>query len=106
MGDGPLLALEGDRALVLRQSVEGGSEAAGDILQPGERARLFERSGVELDRGVGGIDAGAAARGLFRALRVRRAVGAEKEFRIARGRGLDQRLAVLLALEHRQAVVV
>ena len=37
---------------------------------------------------------------------MRRAVGAEEEFRVARGGGFDQRLAVLLALEHRQAIVV
>src|ERR687896_63675 len=48
----------------------------------------------------------AAARRLFRAAGVRRAVGAEEELRISRDRRLDQRLAVRLALEHGQAIVV
>ena len=57
-------------------------------------------------RGVRGEDAGTAAGGLLGVPRVRRAVGAEKEPRIVARRGLEQRLAVALALEHRQAVVM
>ncbi len=37
---------------------------------------------------------------------VRGAVGAEEQFRVAAGGRLQQRLAVLLALQHRQTVVV
>ncbi len=53
-----------------------------------------------------GVHAGAAARGFFRAAGVRGAVGAEEELWIAGSRRRDERLAVLLALEHRQAVMV
>ena len=51
-------------------------------------------------------DPGAAAGRLLGALRVRRAVGAEEEARIAAGRGPTQRQPVPLALDDRQAVVV
>ena len=50
--------------------------------------------------------AGAAAGRFLGAARVRRAVRAEEEARVARSRGLDQRLAVALALQERQAVQV
>ena len=50
--------------------------------------------------------AGATAVGLLRVPCVRRAVGAEEELRVARNRRLDQRFAVLFALQYRQAVVV
>ena len=50
-----------DRAVVARQAVELGAEVAREALQLVERAGFLERLGVELDRGVRGVDAGAAA---------------------------------------------
>ena len=49
---------------------------------------------------------GAAARRLLGTAEVRRRVRAQKELRIAAGRGLDQRLPVRFAFEDRQAVTV
>ena len=51
-------------------------------------------------------NAGAAAGRFLGVLRVRRAVGAEEEARVVAGRRFEQRLAVVLALEHRQAVMM
>src|SRR5207245_149125 len=51
-------------------------------------------------RGVSAVKIGASGAGM------RRAVGAEEEFRIAARRRANQRLAVLLALQHRQTVIV
>ena len=79
---------------------------AGEGFETIEGTRLFEGFRVELDRRVRGIDAGAAAVGLLRVTRMRRAVGAEEEFRAAAGGSRHQRSAVLLALEDRQAVMV
>ena len=62
--------------------------------------------GIELDRGVGRVNAGATASGLLGVARMRRAVGAEKELGVTADRGVDQRLTVLLALEHRHAEVM
>src|SRR5439155_21566010 len=102
----PLLALERDRVAVERQPVELRAEYAGEAFELVERPGLLERAGVKLDRRVRGVDTGAAAIVLLCRARVRRAVRAEEELRIARYRGFDQRLAVCLALEQRQAIVV
>src|SRR3954463_3377381 len=53
-----------------------------------------------------GVDTGAAAACLLRALRMGRTIGAEEELRVAGGRRLDQRLAMLLAFEDREAIVM
>ena len=88
------------------QAVPVRAVEAGERFQPVERAGLLESFGVQFQRGVGGVAAGAAAGSFFGHLRVRRRIGAEEEFRAAgNGRG-DQRLAVRLALEDRQAVPV
>jgi hypothetical protein len=79
---------------------------ARECLQPVECARLLEGRGVELERGVRGEDAGAAAGGFLGGARVRRAVGAEEEPRVRRGRRGEQRLAVALALQERQEIQV
>ncbi|MND00237.1 hypothetical protein D3C83_187790 [compost metagenome] len=55
---------------------------------------------------MGGVDAGASAIGLLGVARVRCAVRAQKELRIAAHCRFDQRLAMRLALEYRQAVVM
>src|SRR6185437_16866987 len=47
-----------------------------------------------------------AAFALLRAARMRSGVGAEEEPGVARSRGLDERLPVLLALDHREAIVM
>src|SRR5690606_23364730 len=71
-----------------------------------QRAGGVEGLGVELHGRMGGVAAGTAARVLLQVGRVRRAVGAEEETVAAAGGRRDQRAPVLLALEHRQAVVV
>ncbi len=53
-----------------------------------------------------GIDTRVPAQRLLVGAGMRRAVGAEEEFRIAARRRAHERLAMLLALQHRQAVVV
>ncbi len=80
--------------------------AAGKALQPVERARRVEHGGIAFQREGRVEDAGAAAGGLLGIDRVRRRVGAEEEFGIARRRRGDQRLPVALALEDRQAIEV
>src|SRR6185503_20961521 len=85
---------------------EARAELGSEALQLVERAGFLEGRGVELDRRVRRVDPRAAARRFLLLARMWRAVGAEEEFRVAGGRGLDQRLAVLLALQHRQAVVM
>ena len=57
-------------------------------------------------RRVRGEDPGAAAGRLLGMPGVRRAVRAEEEARVAAGRGLEQRAAIRLGLQHRQAVVM
>src|SRR6185437_16893963 len=96
----PGLAHQRDGAFVLRQAIERRAEPRGEVLEALERAGLLERAGVELERGVRRVHAGTAAGALLVAARMRRAVGAEEELRITRRGGLDQRLAVLFALEH------
>ena len=58
------------------------------------------------DRGVGRVDARAAASALLRTLRVWGAVCSQEESIRAAGRCPDERLAVTLSLENRQAVEV
>ena len=65
-----------------------------------------EYFGIELDAGVCGIDTGTAAGGFLGVARMRCAVGAEEKLGIAAHRRLDQRLAIFLTLEYRQAVVM
>jgi hypothetical protein len=79
---------------------------AGEAFQLVERAGGVERLGVQLHRRVAGVAARAAGGVLLQVRRMRRAVGAQEEPRVARRGGFDQRQAVRLALEHRQAVVV
>jgi len=65
---------------------------AGEAFQPVQRAGGFESGGVQLQRGVGGVAAGAAAGVLLELRRVRRAVGAQEEARAAAGGRPHQRL--------------
>src|SRR5438445_298372 len=69
-----------------------------------QRASGLEDLGVELEGERRRIAAGAAARALLAVPRMRRRIGAQKELGAARRRCGDERLAVLLALEYRQAV--
>src|SRR5256886_12659288 len=85
---------------------EVGTVAGGEGLEALERAGRLEGLRVQLDAGVRGEDAGAAARGFLGVARVRRAVGAEKQPRAAARHGAEQRRAVSFRLERRQAVVV
>ena len=79
---------------------------AGEGFQSVEFAGLVEGFGVQLDRGVRAVHAGAAASRFLGVAWVRRAVGAEEEARIAAGRRLHQGGAVGLAFQDRQAIVV
>src|SRR5260370_20545539 len=69
-----------------------------------ERAVLLEHIGIEFEGRGRGEDPGAAAGGLLGRDRMRRAVGAEKEGGVTRGRGTAQGTAMLLALGDRQAI--
>ena len=81
----PAFLAQRDLAGVARQAVIIRTMKAGEAFQFVQCVQLFERFGIQFDRGVGGVDAGAAAGGFLGVLRVRRAVGAEKEFRVAAG---------------------
>src|SRR5687768_3511417 len=84
----PFLPGERYRACIGRQAVKAGAENAGEALQAVEGACLFEGDGVELERRVAGIDAGAAASGFLVRARVRSAIGTEEELGIAGSRRL------------------
>src|SRR6266705_206240 len=105
-GHGPGFLAQSDRAAVAWQAVEIRPVKAGKGLDLVERPRLLEGLRIELDRRVRRIDARVAAQRLLVGAGMRRAVGAEEEFRIAAGRRAHERLAMLFALQHRQAVIV
>ena len=67
-------------------------------------AGILEHLGVEFERGVRRVHPGTAAFALFGATVVRRAVGTEKKAGLASGRCLDERFAIRLRLQHRQAI--
>ena len=71
------------------RAVEVRAEEAGEALQKIQGADVLKGFGVELDGGMGGEDAGAAALALFGVPPVGRAVGAEKKLRIAARGGAD-----------------
>src|SRR5690606_15580479 len=102
----PGSAYQRDALFVARQTVEVRTVEAGEGFQPVERAGLFERLCIQLDRRMRGEAAGTTAGRFLVVTRMRRAVGAEEELvALARRRG-DQGFAMLFALEHRQAVVM
>ena len=68
------------------QAVEIGTEMAGKTFQLVQGIRRLERLGVQLDGSVGGVDAGAATVALLARGAVRRGIGTEEKFGIARGR--------------------
>ena len=90
---------------IARQAVEAGAVVRREGFEFVERAGVFENLGVDFD-GVGGAEhTGAAAGVFFGAARVRRGIGAEKEFvGLRTGNGIDQGAAVAFALDNRQAV--
>ena len=97
-------ALQHHLPLVERQAVETRPVLGGEGFEPVERALLLEHRRIGFEREGRVEDAGAAA-GRFLGLdRVRGAVGAEEEFRRARGGGAADRQPVPLALRHRQAI--
>ena len=57
------------------------------------RRRLLERLGVQLNAGMGSVDARTAAGCFLGMTRMRRTVGPEEKARTARNRRIDQRLA-------------
>ena len=93
-------------ALVARQTVKIGTVEAGKRFQPVQCACGFKGLGIQLHRSVRGVTTGAACGVLFQVGRVRGAVCTQEKFRAVAHCRLDQRQAVLLALEYGQAVVV
>src|SRR3984885_15269360 len=102
----PWIAQQRDVVLVTWQAVEIGTVLAGKTLQPRQNALGLKHLGVQLDAGVGGEDAGAAAGGLLGRALVRGAVGAEEKPGIAAGQRFEQAATIGFGLEQRQAVVV
>ena len=94
----PCLLDQHNAVLIDRQAIELGAEYAREVFEFAERVSGSKRFGIQLDAGMRCVNARAAARILFRAARMRRAVGTEKEFRVAAGRRRDQCTAVILAL--------
>ena len=86
--------------------VERRAVAAGETFEPVERAGRIEGGRVQRQRVRRAVAAGAGAGVLLEGARMWRAVGAEEEPRVAAGGGGDERLAMRLPLEHRQAVPV
>src|SRR5258708_14532617 len=72
----PGLLHEREGRSVARQAVEVRAMEGREGLEPLERTRRLERFGVQLDAGVRGEDARAAASGFLRRARMRCAVGA------------------------------
>ena len=99
-------ALQRDPLLVQRQAVEARAMLGGEAFEAGERALLLEHLRIGLQRERRVEDAGAAAAGLLLLDAVRGAVGAEEEFRRARGRRPAHRQPVPLALGDGQAISV
>ncbi len=106
VGHLPAPALQGDRARIARQTVERRAETAGEIVESVQSIALLESRAVQLQR-IGRREATGAAAGRFLGVaRMRRGVGAEKETVVSARGDIEQSLAVGLALEHGQAVVV
>ncbi len=103
---GPFFTNQGDAIGVGRQTVEARAVEAGKRFELVQRITLFERFGIQLDGGVRGVAAGAAAGGFLGVLGVRRRIGAEEELRAAAGGGVEQGFLMGIALEDRQAVEV
>ena len=72
---GPFFANQGDAIGVGRQTIEARAVEAGECFELVQRIALFERFGIQLDGGVRGVAAGAAAGGFLGMLGVRRRVG-------------------------------
>ena len=75
--------------------------------EPAQDGRCgLENFRVELDRCVRGVATRGTTCAFLGVARVRRRVGAEEEFRVAAGGGVDDGAAVFFALEDRQAIEV
>ena len=99
-------ALERNAAVVEREAVEARAMLAGKSLEMGERPVFVEGLDIAFER-IGRIeDPCAAARGFLGVDRVRRAIGAEKEFGRPRGCGGADREAVMLAFGDGQTIGV
>src|ERR1700722_9292350 len=97
---------EPDALLVPRQAVKIRPEFRGKTFQARQGAGGCEDLRVQFDARVAGKNPGAAAGAFLRRARVWCTVCAEEEFGIAAGRGADERAAILLRLQDRQAVVM
>ncbi len=75
-----------DLSDVARQAVEVRTVKTGERLQAIQRSGLIEDVGIQFDRRVRGVEAGAAAGGCLVATRMRSTVGSQKEARIAASR--------------------
>src|SRR6202007_1444049 len=90
----PFFAAQRDLLFAARQTIEIRAEEAGEAFELVQRACFVERFRVELERMQRRVAPRAAARVLLQTLRMRCAIRAEEEARIARGRRLDQRHAM------------
>src|SRR5579872_2807909 len=82
IGHRPGFAAQAHVLAVGRQPIKGGAVQRGERFEMVERAFVGKDLGIEIERRGGGEHAGAAASGFLGRLRVRRAVGAEKEMRV------------------------
>ena len=78
----------------------------GEALELVERAHAIEGLGIHLDRGMRGVATGATSGMLLQVRGMRCAICAQEELGTATRSCLQQRLAMLLALQNRQAVIV
>ena len=78
----------------------------GEVLELVQCIRRLEGFCIELDRGVGSVDPGAAAGRLLGSRRMRRAVRTQEKLGIAARCSGNEGLAMCLPLQYRQTVVV
>ena len=105
LGRGPRGFFQRHRAAVARQTIKVSPIETGEGLELVQGIGGLEGLGIELQRGMRGVTAGAAGGVLLQMRRVRRAVGAQEKAGVPIGCGLHQGLAVGFALQDRQAVV-
>ena len=101
-----LVFFQGDAAVVSWQAVKIGSVKTGEGLQFVQHALFVENGRIQFDGCVSAENTGTAAGGFLELPVVGGAVRAQKKLCIARGDRAQQCLAVTLALQHRQTVIV
>lgn len=94
-----------DQVGVAGQAVEVRTEGADEVIEFAELVGLLEGYSAELERYRCRETAGATRHGILQKRRVRGAIRAEEELRVARGGSSHEFLAVGFTFEYRQAVV-